>query len=233
MMKEAYRMFQGFSQDAVDFLWGIRLNNDRAWFLAHKQEYLNLVDAPLRTLCAEVTAAMHEAFPDLALEGHTCRIYRDARRLHGRGPYKDTLWFTLREARENWAEAPVFYFELGPDHYGYGMGAYDGDPNMMARFRAALDRDPRPMTALAQQVAASRFVPYGACYKRPKGDKGPLLNEWYNRKRLGVSFEDNPDGVLFTPQLFDELLEGYRQLMPLYRYWQGIALDASHADQIY
>ena len=29
-------MFQGFSQETVDFMWGIRFNNDRGWFEAHK-----------------------------------------------------------------------------------------------------------------------------------------------------------------------------------------------------
>ena len=39
-------MFQGFSQEAVDFLWGIRFNNERGWFEAHKEEYLTLVAGP-------------------------------------------------------------------------------------------------------------------------------------------------------------------------------------------
>ena len=43
-------MFQGFSQGAVDFLWSIRFNNERSWFLAHKEEYLTLVDRPMREL---------------------------------------------------------------------------------------------------------------------------------------------------------------------------------------
>ena len=43
-------MFQGFTQGAVDFLWGIRFNNERSWFLAHKEEYLTLVDRPMREL---------------------------------------------------------------------------------------------------------------------------------------------------------------------------------------
>ena len=51
-------MFQGFSQGAVDFLCGIRFNNERSWFLAHKEEYLTLVDAPLRQLAAQVSQVM-------------------------------------------------------------------------------------------------------------------------------------------------------------------------------
>ena len=33
-------MFTGYSSETLDFLWGIRLNNDRAWFTAHKQAYM-------------------------------------------------------------------------------------------------------------------------------------------------------------------------------------------------
>ena len=33
-------MFQGFSEETIQFLWGVTLNNERSWFQAHKQEYL-------------------------------------------------------------------------------------------------------------------------------------------------------------------------------------------------
>ena len=32
-------MFNGFTPAAIDFLWGIRFNNNRDWFQAHKAEY--------------------------------------------------------------------------------------------------------------------------------------------------------------------------------------------------
>lgn len=31
--------FEGYTQETLDFLWGIRFNNERSWFLAHKQDY--------------------------------------------------------------------------------------------------------------------------------------------------------------------------------------------------
>ena len=36
-------MFTGYSDQTVDFLWGIRFNNDRDWFLAHKEDYLRQI----------------------------------------------------------------------------------------------------------------------------------------------------------------------------------------------
>lgn len=32
-------MFQGFTQGTTDFLWGIRFNNERGWFLALKRSF--------------------------------------------------------------------------------------------------------------------------------------------------------------------------------------------------
>lgn len=83
-------MFQGFSQEAVDFLWGIRFNNERGWFEARKEEYLTLVAGPMRELGEQVHAAVEEEFPKLGLNLHVSRIYRDARRLHGAAPIRTT-----------------------------------------------------------------------------------------------------------------------------------------------
>ena len=40
-------MFTGFTDETVDFMWGIRFNNDRAWFQAHKEEYLQPLSQPV------------------------------------------------------------------------------------------------------------------------------------------------------------------------------------------
>ena len=42
--------FQGFSEASNEFLWGIRLNNERSWFQEHRQEYIDHVQNPLRAL---------------------------------------------------------------------------------------------------------------------------------------------------------------------------------------
>ena len=75
-------MFQGFSQNAIDFLWGISLNNERGWFMAHKQDFTDYVDIPMRELGKEAFSALAEEYPKQDWRLHVCRIYRDARRLH-------------------------------------------------------------------------------------------------------------------------------------------------------
>ena len=216
-------MFQGFSQGAVDFLWGVSFNNNREWFSAHKQDYLALVDVPLRELSQQLLDAMNESYPEAGYVQHVSRIYRDARRLHGRGPYKDHMWLVLMRPGDGIARRPAFFFELAPDRYSYGFGYWDMSPETAAKLRARIDRDPKPLETLARRLNKSKFTLFGEEYKRPKGDAGPLLNPWYNRRRVGASFEDNCEGVLFTPALYDDVLEAFRFLKPYYDYFDSLS----------
>ena len=43
-------MFEGFSPETVDFLWGIRMNNNKEWFTEHKKDYVNHLYEPMKAL---------------------------------------------------------------------------------------------------------------------------------------------------------------------------------------
>ena len=47
-------MFTGFTDETVDFMWGIRFNNERTWFEAHKETYLTQFYQPMRELGDEL-----------------------------------------------------------------------------------------------------------------------------------------------------------------------------------
>ena len=208
-------MFQGFTQGTTDFLWGIRFNNERGWFLAHKEEFQTLVDAPLRELASQVSQAINDKFPNLQLNCKVSRIYRDARRLYGRGPYKDHLWFGLRRMAPSEGAEPGFYFEVAPEYYSYGMGCWDPTPVTMAKLRARIDRDPEPLKQLARRLEKhGEFTLEGQMYKRPKGDPGRLLYPWYNRRQISLTSDHNCDGLYFSPQLADQVVNGFTFLMP-------------------
>ena len=100
-------MFTGFTDETVDFMWGIRFNNERTWFEAHKEIYLTHFYRPMCDLAEELYAFMLERRPDCGLIRKVTRIYRDARRLHGRGPYKESLWLSVEQAGEQWTARPL------------------------------------------------------------------------------------------------------------------------------
>lgn len=220
-------MFDGFSPKTIDFLWGIGFHNERSWFEEHRQEYLENVQTPLRALAEETAAEFLPAVRDLPLELHVSRIYRDARRLHGRGPYKNHLWFTLYEPKEDkWASVPAYYFEIAPNYYSYGMGYYAPRPLTMAKFRARMDDRPAEMARLARSFARQRtFVLEGQEYARPKGQPDRLFLPWYNRKELSLTCTRDPDETLFSPKIREDVTAGFRYLTPFYRYLSTLDAD--------
>lgn len=218
--------FQGFSPAAVDFLWQLRFNNDRAWFEPRKQEFVNLIRQPMQQLAAQVQQMVNQRHPKLQLNLRVSRIYRDARRLHGRGPYKDHLWFVLHDPGDDANNGPAFYFELAPEYYSIGMGYWAATPVTMAKFRARIDRDPKPMEQLARRFQRQNaFSLEGELYHRPKGDKGSLLDPWYNRRNIALSWDRPCEGSLFTPELANEVADGVDFLLPYFQYLASLSAD--------
>lgn len=221
-------MFQGFSNQTIDFMWGIRFNNEKTWFEQHKEEYLQHLYNPFKELGRTVYEALAERHADLDLRHRVSRIYRDARRLHGNGPYKDHLWFSVEQPSEEWTIHPTFWFEYNPDGFTCGMGYYMPKALTMAKFRKRLDRDPKTFETLVRGFNKQNvFTLAGEDYKKPKGDApSPLLAPWYNKKTFTLEHHGEVGGIAFTPALCDFLIEGYDALMPLYRYFVTLDSDA-------
>lgn len=212
-------MFQGYSGETLDFMWGIRFNNDRTWFNQHKEEYLRYLYQPTVELGREVYDRMMEKFPRLDADLHISRIYRDARRLHGRGPYKDHLWFTIRPEQDLWTQQPVFWFEVAPEGWSYGVGFWNASPAMMAAMRRDIDQHPQSLEKLARRLKRQKvFALQGPDYAKPKGDPSPLLTPWYNKKSISIGCERPFDDLVCSPALVDALVDGYVFLEPYYRY---------------
>ena len=210
-------MFEGFSPETSDFLWGISLNNDRTWFEAHRAEFERCLNQPFRALAADTLSRMAARWPEEDFQPHVARIYRDARRLYGRGPYKDRLWFTLQRGQRH-PVGPMFWFEIDGTGYSCGMGFWEGSADLAAAFRASMDADPARFEALARSLPEDCRL-WGDEYKRPKADRGPILNPWYNRKSVSVGWERLFGGLLYSPDLPEALTEDYSRLMPMYRYF--------------
>ncbi len=216
-------MFQGYTQETVDFMWGIRFNNERSWFMEHKEEYQRHLLEPTKALAAQVYDGLKEKLPHEPLMVKVSRIYRDARRLHGRGPYKDHLWFCVRTGDENWTGRPTFYFEIAPEYYSYGMGFWAAEAALMERWREDVQRDPQVLEKLVADFNRSgRFSLEGPAYKRSKGDFGELLQPWMQKKSLSLQFEKPLDERIFSPKLADEIVAELGELVPLYRYFAAL-----------
>ena len=216
-------MFEGFTKETGEFLWELRFNNERPWFLAHKEQYERCLNRPFRALAQESWRLLSERYPERDFRVHVSRIYRDARRLFGRGPYKDHLWFSLYTSDKN--EGPSFWFEIGAAGYTYGLGFWSMRPALMERFRRAVDANPARFRRLAGEVDRLGWSLDGEEYKRPKGSHNDaLIDAWYNRRWLGVEKRFDLGGEAFTDALPGILCDAWSELMPMHRFLMEVYL---------
>lgn len=225
--------FQGFTRETEQFLWGIRLNNERSWFLAHKDEYQRLAYEPLKELAGEVQARFLEQHPELELNLKVTRIYRDVRLVRDGRFYKDHLWFTLFPPHEDWTAHASFYFEIAPEGYELGMGYYWAPSAMMELYRKKILQDPARMEGLARRlVERPDFSLYGQEYKRSKGAVSDLLKPWFNRKTVALSSPRSyEDGRCGGPELVKDVAEGFEWLLPYYRFFRELEADFAAQQQ--
>ena len=215
-------MFTGFTPETMDFLWGIRMNNNRDWFTQHKGDYVRTLYEPMKELGQAVFQPFLERPGNLL---KVSRIYRDAR-MHPPTPYKESLWLCIRRDVDWWAENPCLYFELNPEGANYGFFYWKPRTSMLEDFRRNISAKPDDFLKLISDTEAAVGQPVTAeCYKRPKPTDNPALIPYFAWKgQIGCTREIAPGDRLFGSQLEEEGSGFFEALTPLYEYFNQFTL---------
>ena len=211
-------MFAGFSPETVDFLWGIRMNNNREWFLEHKKDYVNYLYEPMKALGKELFEPFLDRPGDLL---KVSRIYRDAR-MHHPLPYKESLWICIRKDVAWWAENPCLYFEITPDGISSGFFFYKPKTAVLAQLRNEWEARPDHILQLLTDTQKATGVPVTAkTYKRPpKAAPLPELEDLFSWKEQFACVVDEPFSEdTFGPALAQRVKAHLTKLIPLYEYF--------------
>jgi uncharacterized protein (TIGR02453 family) len=219
--------FKGYDKKAVDFFRGIKNNNNKPWFEAHKADYIKYCLKPTWDLVHDLSAGVRDIDAQLQTDPKRIisRIYRDIRFSKDKSPYKSRLWFTFKRPGDMWQDAPGYYFEISHDSYGFGMGMYDPSKETMQSFKADITEDPEKfMKAISFLNKKNNiFAAGGESYKRPpKEHVDEKIMKWYMMKNIFFYFESPINKRLFSNELSGFVYEGYRTLAPLYKYFWRI-----------
>ncbi len=210
-------MFTGFTPETFDFLWGIRMNNNREWFQEHKKQYVDTLYEPMKALGQELFQPFLEKPGNLL---KVSRIYRDAR-LHHPDPYKESLWICIRQDVQWWAENPCLYFEITPEGVSYGFFIWKARSSTMEAFRQHISAKPDEFLELIERTEEAVGSPItAACYKRPKTAEDPRLQRFFGwKQQIGCTIDEAPGEDLFSEALKDRVLDHFQKLIPLYDYF--------------
>lgn len=215
--------FTGFTPEAIDFLWGIRMNNNREWFQDHKQQYVDTLYEPMKALGARLFEPFLEQ-PGNILK--VSRIYRDAR-LHHPDPYKESLWLCIRQEVQWWGEHPCLFLEIRPEGVTYGFGLHAPKVAAMDGFRAYIRQHPEEFLSLVQETENKTGIPITAdLYKRPKPTDDPRLEPYFRWKgNIFCVRREEVGPELFRPDLEQRAAALFAELYPLYAFFSRMLTE--------
>jgi uncharacterized protein (TIGR02453 family) len=162
--------FEGWPKPALQFFHGLKRDNSKAYFEAHRQVYEEQIRQPMEALLAEIE-------PDLGpdLEVKIFRLNRDLRFTPDKRPYKEHLGAYLSGAR-----AGGLYLQVSDDGLYVAIGSHEMASDQLTRFRDAVagkegEKLARIVAAIVKegyQVTEPSFkrVPSGYAADHPRGD---------------------------------------------------------------
>lgn len=148
-----------FSKRALQFLRGLKKNNAKPWFEAHRDEYESDVREPMRELIEDLDRRLRRFAPEIGGDPKRSmfRIHRDVRFSKDKSPYKThaACWFHHRSATgrvggEAQEGSAGFYFHLEPGRSMVGGGLWMPPRPQLNKLRDAIVENPARFDQVAR-----------------------------------------------------------------------------------
>ncbi|MDX1534535.1 MAG: DUF2461 domain-containing protein [Thermoplasmata archaeon] len=221
--------FTGFPAQGLQFLRDLEKNNNREWFQAHKQVYLDQVQTPAQSFVVAMGERLKEISPGLRYDtrtngpGSMGRIYRDTRFSKDKSPYNTHVWFGFWEGPGKKMESPGFGVGFDTEGWGIHGGHHMFSKPMLETFREAVDDDalgPELEQVMKPLQKDGGYEIGEAKYKRvPRGyDPDHPRAHWLRYAGLWAYKNFRESEVLEKPEFVDRVFDVAQELAPLHRW---------------
>jgi uncharacterized protein (TIGR02453 family) len=232
LLPDAPPPFIGFSDAVIRFLHGLRKNNEKAWFDAHRADYESELREPSRALVDRMATLFAEhGLPLVANQKRSLfRINRDIRFSKDKSPYKTHIgiafpWNDLKE--EEWLG---MYFAFEPKgarsiRSYCGGGVYAPSSALLKRVRAKIATDHEELEELLGERSFTEAFPKGlqgeSLKRMPKGyaEDHPAASRLKMKEFLFMS--DISADQLTSSDLPELLLERFLAGVPVLEFFAG------------
>jgi uncharacterized protein (TIGR02453 family) len=203
----------------LDYLRGLRENNNREWFEANRTRY-ELARTAFQSIIGELIARFDEVddLGGVAVKDCVFRINRDLRFSKDKTPYK-TVMSALLGVGGRKSTGRSYYFHLEPD--GQSMlagGLWEPSPTQLGKIRLAIAEDGE---ALREIIQAPDFI---RCFGGLEGESLKTAPQGYTkdhpdidllRKKQFMAVHRLDDEMASSSDLVSRALEVYRAMKPL------------------
>ncbi|MDP4219840.1 MAG: DUF2461 domain-containing protein [Bacteroidota bacterium] len=178
--------FEGFSQETFKFLHGLKKNNTKAWFEAHRSDYEQYLREPsIRLVSTMGQEFAHAKLPLISDRKRSLfRINRDIRFSKDKSPYKTHIGIVFPVAGLKEDEWSGMYLGFEPSGKGdikahIGGGCYMPSSAYLKRIRKLVNTNHKELEKLNSQKNFKRDYPRGVV------DSGDSL------KRMPKGYEED------------------------------------------
>lgn len=207
-----------------DFLNTLKKNNNREWFNAHKDKYLeqlSVMETVAEGLLQELKT--HDEIETLSGKDSLYRIYRDTRFSNDKTPYKQHWAGSFKRATKY--RRGGYYFHLEPGNSFVAGGFWGPSTEDLKRIREEIAFDPAPLRKILQTkpfVTAFGALQGEQLKTAPKGfDAGHEAIDLLRYKQF-ILKKDFSDEVVLGGQLIKEMNQAFKQMRPFLDYMSDV-----------
>lgn len=136
-----------FTKAVFDFLNELEHNNEKAWWDANKQRYIETIREPALEFITDFGARLEKISPHFVADSRTVggslmRPYRDVRFSKDKTPYKTNVGIQFRHEMGKDVHAPGFYLHIEPRSCFAGVGLWRPETPVARQIRQAVHDDP-------------------------------------------------------------------------------------------
>lgn len=213
--------FAGFPREAISFLRDLKRNNNRDWFLAHKQVYETKVKGSMTDFILALKPEMKRIAPEIDIDPkHIFRIYRDIRFSQDKSPYKThvSAYFDVKGSAHMGAG---LYCHLEPGKFLIAGGLYHPDSGQLLAVRNQVGSQYRKLRKILQDPEFKRLfkkLEGEQLSRMPRGfEENHPASDLLRYKQFLAWTELSPD-VARSPKVLPETVRYFKGMMPLIRF---------------
>jgi uncharacterized protein (TIGR02453 family) len=215
--------FGGFPPETLRFLRQLKRNNNREWFIAHKDVYEQKVKVPMTELVLALGEAILQSAPELVVDPKRViyRISRDIRFSADKRPYKTRVAAIFFPRGIPKSTGACMYFHIEPAEVLIAGGVYMPDPATLRALRQHIAANWQDLLAIKNQRKFKKLLGnlQGERLIRPPSGfpaDHPAIDV-LRQKQFYVS-QTEPAELAEGPKLFPRLLTLFSAMIPLVRF---------------
>lgn len=211
------------TKNTIDFLSELKDNNNRDWFLMHKNQY-EIVKNEIKNLTLELLNVLKTMDVELlSLEPKDCtyRIYRDIRFSKDKTPYKTHIGIFVARGGKN-SSNPGYYLHIEPDQSFVGGGLYLPPPDVLKNVRQEIYYNVEEFNGIINSHEFSKFYNGLSDFERlknpPKGYDAEFEYIDLLKNKSFVVASPISDEFLINKNCLSHLTEAFNAMHPFVKF---------------